>query len=126
MGAVKAVEWLKAAVGAKLDEASYSLLALLIENNRLSSLGDIRGAFSGLLLEEEGLGELYVTSAVSLTEKERAGALAMFETLFKKKLIPHYEIDPVIQGGLVGRVGDLVYDGSLRGSLEKMRENLIH
>ena len=43
-------------------------------------------------------GELYVASAVNLSEKERAGALSMFETLFKKKLIPHYEIDPAIQG----------------------------
>jgi F-type H+-transporting ATPase subunit delta len=126
LGSVKAVEWLKSALGAKLDDASYSLLAMLVENDRLSSLADIRDAFSDLLLEQEGVGELYVTSAVALSDKERGSALTMFETLFKKKLVPHYEVDPGIQGGLVGRVGDLVYDGSLKGSLEKMRENLIY
>ena len=50
---MKAIEWLKSTVGAKLDEASYPLLAMLIENGRLSSLGDIRDAFSDRILEEE-------------------------------------------------------------------------
>lgn len=125
-GPAKGIEWLKAAVGGKLDDASYALLALLIENGRLASVGDLRATFADLLIEQEGLGELYVTSAVKLSDAEKANAQKMFEKLFKKKLIPHYQVDPAIQGGLIGQVGDLVYDGSLRGSLEKMRENLIH
>jgi len=120
------VEWLKSVAGDKLDGQAYSLLALLLENHRLSSLGDIRVAFADLMVELHGYGVLNVTSAVALNDEERARALSMFEALFKKKLIPHFKVDPVVRGGLVGQVGDLVYDGSLRGSLEKMRENLIH
>ena len=125
-GTANAAAWLKSVVGDKLDGHSYALLAVLLENGRLSSLGDIRVTFSELLIEQEGFGELTVTSAVALSEAERGRAVEMFEKLFKKKLIPQFRIDPVIRGGLVGQVGDLVYDGSLRGSLEKMRENLIH
>ncbi len=126
LGAASAVEWLKTVVGDKLDDPAYALLAVLVQNKRLSSLGDIRTKFADLLVELHGFGVLYVTSAVALSDAERASALEMFEKLFKKKLIPHYKVDPLIRGGLVGRVGDLVYDGSLKGSLEKMRENLIH
>lgn len=121
----EAVAWLQAALGDGLDGGTYALLAVLIENRRLTSLGDIRLHFGDLMVELHGFGVLQVTSAVALTDEERATALTMFEGLFQQKLIPHYHVDPVIRGGLVGQVNDLVYDGSLKGSLEKLRENLI-
>ncbi len=121
----KAVVWLKETLGDGIDDQTYALLALLLENHRLSSITDIRIAFGDLMVELHGFGVLHVTSAVALGDDERAAALAVFEGLFKRKLIPHYRVDPLIRGGLMGRVNDLVYDGSLKGSLEKMRENLI-
>jgi F-type H+-transporting ATPase subunit delta len=69
--------------------------------------------------------KLLQLSAVELQDDERASVLAMFEKQFGEKLIPHYRTDPAIRGGVIGRVKDLVYDGSLRGSLDKLRENLI-
>lgn len=123
---VAGVAWLQSVAGDKLDDQAYSLLALLLENHRLASLGDIRTVFADLMVELHGFGVLYVTSAVPLGDAERDRALKMFEQLFQKKLIPHYKVDPGIRGGLIGQVGDLIYDGSLRGSLEKMRETLIH
>lgn len=125
MPSAEAIAWLQSVLKTGVDPEVYSLLALLLENKRLSLIGDIRLQFADLMVELHGYGVLHVTTAVALTDEERAHALTAFEGLFQQKLIPHYHVDPVIRGGVVGQVNDLVYDGSLKGSLEKMRENLI-
>lgn len=121
----RALTWLRETLGDGIDEGAYSLLSLLLENRRLESITDIRIYFADLMVELHGFGVLQVTTAVALDDAERARALEAFEGLFKQKLIPHFRVDPLIRGGIVGRVNDLVYDGSLKGSLEKLRENLI-
>jgi len=121
----QAVLWLKSVLKDGVDDEAYALLALLIENKRLSSLVDIRIAFADLMVELHGYGVLQVTTAVALSDAERASTLTLFEGLFGQKLIPHYHVDALIRGGIVGQVDDLVYDGSLKGSLEKLRDNLI-
>ena len=126
MPPTQALSWLKDILKEGVDDAAYALLALLLENHRLSSLGNIRTYFANLMVEFHGFGVLKVTSAVPLSDEEKAQSLASFERLFKQKLIPHYKVDPLIRGGLMGQVNDLVCDGSLKGSLEKLRENLIH
>jgi len=120
-----AITWLKSILKDGIDDEAYTLLAILLENKRLSSITDIRIHFADLMVEFHGFGVLHVTTAVALDDDERAKALTLFEGLYKQKLIPHYHVDPIIRGGVVGRVDDLVYDGSLKGSLEKLRENLI-
>jgi len=121
----KAIAWLKEVVGDGIDEQAYALLALLLENHRLSSITDIRIQFADLMVEFHGFGVLRVTTAIALSDDERAKALVLFERLFQQKLIPHYRVDPLIRGGIMGQVKDLVYDGSLKGSLEKLRGYLI-
>jgi len=121
----QAVAWLRDLVGDALDPQAFALLALLIENRRLGSLGDIRTRFAYLMVEFHQFGVLHVTSAIPLGDLEKAHAHQTFEKVFARKLIPHFHVDPIIRGGLVGQVDDLVYDGSVKGSLEKLRENLI-
>ena len=121
----QAIAWLKEVLGDGIDDPSYALLAILLENRRLSSITDIRIQFADLMVELHGFGVLRVTSAITLSDDERAKALTMFEGLFEQKLIPHYRVDPLIRGGIMGQVKDLVYDGSLKGSLEKLRGYLI-
>jgi len=122
---LEAVQWLVSILGEGLEKESYALLAILLENRRLSLLKDIRIAFADLTVERHGLGVLYVTTAVALDDQQRAEALAAFEKVFRQKLIPHYRVDSLVRGGMVGQVNDLVFDGSLKGSLEKLRENLL-
>ncbi len=121
----RAIAWLKETLGDGIDDPTYALLALLLENKRLGSIPDIRAQFADLMVEMHGFGVLRVTTAVALTDEERAKTLTVFEKLFEQKLIPHYRVDPLIRGGVMGQVKDLVYDGSLKGSLEKMRGYLI-
>ena len=125
MSGQKGLEWLQSILKDGIDGGAYSLLALLLQYKRLALINEIRLHFADLMVEYHGFGILYLTSAVELQDDERASVLAMFEKQFGEKLIPHYRTDPAIRGGVIGRVKDLVYDGSLRGSLDKLRENLI-
>lgn len=121
----EAITWLKTVLKDGMDDDAYTLLSLLLENRRLALLGDVRIAFADLMVELHGYGVLHVTTSVALGDTERAETLALFEHVFGRKLIPHYHVDSSIRGGVVGQVDDLVYDGSLKGSLEKLRDNLI-
>lgn len=125
MAAPKAIAWLQSILKDGIDAESYALLALLLQYKRLSSITAIRLDFADRMVELHGFGILHVTSAVVLDDAEHQRLLKVFEGLFKRRLIPHYRVDPSIRGGVVARVNDLVYDGSLRGSLDKLRENLI-
>jgi F-type H+-transporting ATPase subunit delta len=125
MPAQKAILWLKSFLKDGIDDQSYALLALLLQYKRLASITDIRLEFADRMVELHGFGVLHVTSAVDLNDAEHQRLLQVFEGLFKRKLIPHFRVDSSLRGGVVARVNDLVYDGSLRGSLDKLRENLI-
>ena len=46
------------------------------------------------------------------------------ERLTGKKVRAHYASDPELLGGVVVRVGSTIYDGSVRGQLEKMKQEL--
>ena len=82
---IQAIAWLKETLGDGIDDAAYALLALLLENKRLESIVDIRVQFADLMVEMHGFGVLQVTTAVALTDEERAQTLALFEKLFEKK-----------------------------------------
>ncbi len=49
---------------------------------------------------------------------------SQLERLTGKKVRAHYSSDPELLGGVVVRVGSTIYDGSVRGQLEKMKQEL--
>ena len=65
-----------------------------------------------------------VSSAFALTDAQRAELEAELSRLSGKKAKLDYKVDPALIGGVVARVGAKVYDGSLRGQLEKLRAKL--
>ena len=65
-----------------------------------------------------------VTSALPLTEKEKEELAAVFEARLGKKLRVTNVVDSDLLGGLIVRVGDRLYDGSLRTKLIRFRQKL--
>ena len=97
---------------------------LLVEENRMGLLPDIRDALRGLVERAAGRIHAVVTSARKLEPSEldklrgvlsrRMNAIVMIET----------EIDESLIGGAIARVGDLLLDGSLRTQLDTLRGSL--
>jgi F-type H+-transporting ATPase subunit delta len=61
-----------------------------------------------------------VDDALSAAIKER------LTQVFAKTVLPHYRTEPALLGGLVVRVGDQVFDGSLRRKLKLLRNRMLH
>lgn len=68
--------------------------------------------------------EAEVTSAVPLTDAERATLEGRLKATHGPDLPVHYRVDPAILGGLVVRVGDRMVDGSLATRLNQLRQNI--
>ena len=78
-----------------------------------------------MLDERLGFIQAEVTSAQDLGAAQRAALEAGLSRLANKKAKAAYAIDPRLIGGVVARLGSIVYDGSVRGELERLRVKLL-
>ncbi|MFD2368439.1 F0F1 ATP synthase subunit delta [Brevibacillus sp. GCM10020057] len=101
-----------------VGEESYNFLSLLIEKGREAALADIYRSFVKLANDARGIAEATVTSAKPLTDEEQAELAEKFGQTLNKKLRLTAVVDPSILGGIVIKIGDRLYDGSLKTKLE--------
>jgi F-type H+-transporting ATPase subunit delta len=98
-----------------------NFLAVLIDHHRISFLGPIVKQFEKELNLRLGFVEAEITSARDLDASERSTLESQLEQLTSKKVKASYARDESLLGGVVVRVGSTIYDGSVKGSLEKIR-----
>jgi F-type H+-transporting ATPase subunit delta len=101
-----------------------NFVAVLIDHGRISEVEQIARQFQTELNHRLGIVEAEVTSARPLAEAESRELLAEVERVTGKRVSAEYKIDPSLIGGAAIRVGSTVYDGSVRGQLQKMKEQL--
>ena len=77
-----------------------------------------------MLDEARGISRGVVTTAVELDDAHKDRIKNKLESQTERKLELEYVIDPSIIGGIVFRVGDKVYDASLRAQLDNLRESI--
>ncbi len=104
--------------------AEQRFCALLADKNRLQLLPAIAADFSAMLDEARGISRGVVTTAVELDDEHKNSIKNKLESQTERKLELEYVIDPSIIGGIVFRVGDVVYDASLRAQLDNLRESI--
>ena len=99
-----------------------NLIAVLIDHRRVQFLGRIVEQLKKELDARMGLAEAHVTSARELGDNEKRALEAQIEKVTGKKVHAQFGLDPSLLGGAVVRVGSTIYDGSVKGQLEKIRE----
>lgn len=97
---------------------------LLLDKERLTALPDISREIDAMIEEKAGRVQAEVTSAVALTPAQVSSITATLEKLSGKKVVLEKKQDPALLGGVVAKVGDVVYDGSLRTQLRALRDQL--
>lgn len=104
--------------------AVANLLRLLADRNRLDQLPGIAEVFGGFVDAKLGRvrGEVVSAGPIDRALIERLESVLTDAT--GKKVILESEENPQILGGLVARIGNVVYDGSLRTQLETLRREL--
>jgi F-type H+-transporting ATPase subunit delta len=103
-----------------------NFMAVLIDHGRTGFLQPIVEQTRVELDQRLGFAEAQVTTARELSEPERRGLEAQVQELTGKKVRASYLRDTAILGGAIVRVGSTIYDGSVSGQLEKIREALSH
>jgi F-type H+-transporting ATPase subunit delta len=120
----------RAAVLAELlgDRASrpvQNLIQLLLRRGRIEALPRVAAEFRRLDDERQGITKATATTAAPLTPDEVRTLTERLELSTGRRVVLDVEIDPSLLGGLVVRVGDRMIDGSVRGRLERLRNQLI-
>jgi F-type H+-transporting ATPase subunit delta len=101
-----------------------NLARLLAQRGRFETLPAIAAEYTRLLNRRRGIVEAVVTSAQPLTADETKALRARVEAMTGSGVDLRAEVDPALIGGLTVRVGDQLLDASLRGRLERLRDQL--
>jgi F-type H+-transporting ATPase subunit delta len=102
-----------------------NLIAVLINNDRIANVHEVVAAYRAELQERQGIRQAEIVTARELSEQERATLLAGVGQLAGSRIQASFKLDKSILGGTVVRIGSTVYDGSVRGRLERLKEALI-
>jgi F-type H+-transporting ATPase subunit delta len=105
-----------------LSKQTRNLVAVLIDHRRIHFLEPIIRQLEKELDARLGFAEAQITSARALGDAEKQEFEAQVGKLTGKKVRAHYEEDQALLGGAVVRVGSTIYDGSVKGQLERMKE----
>jgi F-type H+-transporting ATPase subunit delta len=108
----------------KLQELTLNFLSLMAQRRRAGMLLQTLEAFLELVEESEGVVSAEVVSAVALTEDQQERLRGRLATYTGKKVRLQSQVDPTLRGGVVAKVGDTVFDGSLNTHLERLRRHL--
>jgi F-type H+-transporting ATPase subunit delta len=102
-----------------------NFIAILIRNDRIAHLHEVADAYRTEVQERQGIRQAEIVTARDLNEQERNLLLAGVGQLAGAKIQATFKLDPSILGGTVVRIGSTVYDGSVKGRLERLREELM-
>jgi F-type H+-transporting ATPase subunit delta len=101
-----------------------NFLFVIVDHQRAHLLPEIIGAVQEEIRQRQGITEAQVSSAVELSKRQKAELEFTLERLTGKRVEAKFSLQPDLLGGAVVRLGDTVYDGSLRSRLNQLRARL--
>jgi len=111
------------AAGTVSDEVKR-LVTMLAERDRLALLADLQSAYAERLLAEKKVLPAEITTATPLSDATRAALSRALGSATGSQVVLNERVDPSIVGGLIARVGSLVFDASVTRQLERLRQQL--
>ena len=118
----KVIDALLARIGSQPH--TKNLVYLLLDGERLAELPAISREVDALIEAQAGRVTAEVTSAKPLDPQDLSKIQASLEKLSGKQVVVEQKQDPDLLGGVIAKVGDKVYDGSLRTQLRSIRDEL--
>jgi F-type H+-transporting ATPase subunit delta len=116
------IEKIAARIGA--GKIIRNFLFVVADHQRTLILPEIVASFQDVIRQRQGIAEAEISSASELSAAQKKRFARTLERLTGKKIEAKYSLDPALLGGAVVRVGDTIYDGSVRSSLHEMRARL--
>lgn len=101
-----------------------NFLFVVVDHQRAHLLPEMVAMFGDVVRQRLGLAEAQITSAMEMNAAQKAQLQQTLEKVTGRKIQAKFALDPSLLGGAVVRIGDTIYDGSLRNRLNQMRARL--
>lgn len=107
-----------------LDPVTANFLNVVMDHERMDLLGEVIEALQAILNERLGIVVADVTTARPLEEVEKQELATALSARTGKQVRMNFALDRDLIGGVVARIGSVIYDGSVRGYLSRLRSEL--
>jgi F-type H+-transporting ATPase subunit delta len=115
---------LRRVVGEGVSELALNLVLLMVRRGRPGAIERMVAHFAELLRRERGIALAEVRSALPLEDEQRDAVAERLAQLTRSKIEMNEAVDERLIGGIAVRIGDTLYDGSVRNRLERLRARL--
>jgi F-type H+-transporting ATPase subunit delta len=110
---------------AKFSPIVSKLLVLLAERDRLILIPDLVASYRDRLADYRQIVRAEVTTATPITPERVQQIQKSLAGVTDRSVTLKTRVDPSIIGGIVAKVGSVVYDGSVTRQLQKLKERLV-
>jgi F-type H+-transporting ATPase subunit delta len=110
---------------AKPLAATANFLRVLLKNHRFGNLSEISAAFEEELDRRRGIVRAEIETAHDLDDELRQELVAALESASGRKIRVVWRVAPDLIGGFRANVANTIFDGSVRGQLDRLREELL-
>jgi F-type H+-transporting ATPase subunit delta len=119
------MEFVNGMLEPRVPEPVLKLVGLLVQRGRIDQLPRVASEYHRLLNAQRSVVEAVATAAAPLTSDETAALQKKVAEMTGRTVDLRVEVDEALIGGLTVRVGDTLYDASVRGRLERLRSRLV-
>lgn len=109
----------------KISREVRNFIAVILDHGRMALLGQIVQEFEREMDRRLGFAEAEITSARELSADERRALESQVEKATGKRVRARYSRDESLRGGAIIKVGSTVYDGSVKGQLQRIHQQLV-
>ena len=109
----------------ELSREVRNFLAVLLRHDRMNAIEEIVAEFRAEVDRRQGISEVEVISARRLDADERSQMEQQVGRLAGTRVRARFREDNGLIGGAVVRIGSTIYDGSVRGRLDRMKQELM-
>ena len=106
------------------SETVKNFLNLLLDKNRIDAIREISSYYEKLMDEVSHIARVDVFTPRPLREDAARSLEKVLEEMTSKKIRMEMKEDKSLVGGLVVKIGDLVFDGSIKAQIEGLKESL--
>jgi F-type H+-transporting ATPase subunit delta len=115
---------LRAVAGQEIGKEPLELVLLMIRRGRPAAIDGMVEHFEELLRRDRGISRAQIRSALPLGDEQREAITVRLRALTGTKIETSEQVDESLIGGVAVRIGDTLYDASVRSRLERLRARL--
>jgi F-type H+-transporting ATPase subunit delta len=108
-----------------MQKTTTRFVEYLADTGRIRYVRDVQEAFEGLLAERQNRAKVKLATATALDAGELEEIKKKLATVTGKQVEVDAKVDAALIGGARAQIGSMVYDGTIRNQLGKMREQLV-